>query len=619
LSIGNKLIHDEVNLYSISSFTSNFGTDRSNLQHPQEQTTMVPKRSSFEDHNSKGGDLDWPLDFQLTMSRSNLLNKQPQSPASICSKASSKHLLQRESNSSSPTSACDATHFFVITEKQDDTSDLHPLLRAACWEWLYEALQNLQSSSDPILVKKALTSRNETGETVLHTAAYKAPLRLALQLFELVPQGEHDYFLSLQDKYGNTPLHYACASLNEEMDFSVIKRCTLMAPRTLEVKNNCGDTPLHMLVTSPAFRKSGHFSNEVSAEEAITSLVLMVPHLGTDQNRSGLTLLHAAIANQAHELVLLKLLSLYPEQARLEDKRGMLPLHYVAALGGISWTLVDQLIWAYPESITHQTLNGDTPLHLLVSNSSKHIKNDHDLEQNTLKLVKQLIGLDTHELRSPLFIRNCESLSPIHCCVIFNAPVCLTKVLMKSPLARKASTLKTRSGATALHLVCASRKMVKSARHVEALATKRACTVRDRHGLTPLMVAVQNKRLTRQVVQILIRTLPQSVFATTSKNYLPLHLAVHYTKAKRSVIKLLVKANPASLMMVSNKGNTPLHEACKHRCSMPLLKLLLEHYPSSIKVKNEMGQIPLEMALRHGADKEMLDFLANYAGGTWIV
>jgi ankyrin repeat protein len=488
------------------------------------------------------------------------------------------------------------------------TEDLHQLLKRSEWKDLLECVATLSQLKRPDEIHEALSNRDDHEATALHTAAWKAPLKLARLIMDLIPYEKRKQYLLSLDSDGNTPLHLACANLDEHVDFSIIKHVLVMAPEALEMGNNSGDSPLHLLVCSPGFCRGSDFAVEAAAEEAIASLLKIVGNVANIRNASGATLLHVAIAHGAHEGVLLKLINAAPEAAIIPDNRGMLPVHYVAAFGGTPFTFVEQLICAFPEGITSQTEHGDTPLHLLISNAHKHIKKGQFLDRNTTKIAEMLVGSDIQE-NCPLFVRNNEDLSPLHGCSLFDSPPQLTNILMDSPLAGQASCVTNRFNATALHMVCVNSNVSDSLANLEALATTNACAIFDIKDRTPLMVAVQNSKASSKVAKALIKAYPEATKQANQKGQLPLHLAVHSKKAKESVVKALLKAYPEGAHDVTHGGNTPLHEACKHGAPVDVIERLIAQCPDALKHKNDKGKLPIDQALSRKASDKVIAVL----------
>lgn len=364
---------------------------------------------------------------------------------------------------------------------------------------------------------------------------------------------------------------------------------------------------LHLLASSRAFQKSPDFAIEAAAEEAISSLIKMSRRITTATNNNGATLLHVAIGYGAHERVLVRLIQNGPKAAQIADNHGLLPLHYVAAFGGTPWTVAEELIRIYPGSLCVQTADGDTPLHLLMSNAHKFLKKDQFLDRNTTKLAELLLGRS--KKKSPLLVPNNESLNPLHAAAIFDTPVQLTRILMDSKAGSAASAQTTSFGATALHLAVASSRVADSLANVEALVTRKACRIKDGHKRTPLVVAVQNKKTSKKVVKTLLNEYPESAKKKFTKGQLPIHLSVQSSRAKYSVVRALIKAYPDGVKALTKQGNTPLHEACASGAPVEVIELLVKKYDEGLNIANKHHEVPLDRAQATGASKKVITLL----------
>jgi len=367
-------------------------------------------------------------------------------------------------------------------------------------------------------------------------------------------------------------------------------------------------TAVHLLASSPAFKRTDDFKVEASAEEAISSLLARSSDLTTTRNKRGATLLHVALGHGAHERVVARLVEMGPAALRLPDKDGHLPLHYVAAFGGIPWTIVAEMIKIYPLSICIQTLHGDTPLHLLMSNSARFLNKEMRLDRNTVKIAELLIGSGSKNQPSPFSIKNNEKLNAFHVAALFETPLQFIKLMMGKKDGKTAALETTALGSTVLHLLCASDAKDCLAK-VEAVATPEACVIQDCRGRTPLFVAAENKKLSKKVVKHLLQVCPEAAALPTSTDYLPLHVAVRGRRSKQSVVKALIKAYPHGVKVVTDRGNTPLHEASKHNAPVSVVKLLLKKNKNAANQPNNNHELPIDRARGHGASKAIVDLL----------
>jgi ankyrin repeat protein len=257
-----------------------------------------------------------------------------------------------------------------------------------------------------------------------------------------------------------------------------------------------------------------------------------------------------------------------------------------------------------------QTENGDTALHLLLSNAAKRTAMEGSfLNRNTTKLAELLVmnnnapalvhhrrSRTSSSIISPLLVKNKVDLTPLHCCALFDTPAQLTRIVMEcSPVAEQASAVTTTFGATPVHLACASSHP--DAANIEALATRLACCTRDDKDRTPLVVALQNDKMPSQVIKLLIAVYPQAVdHAVRKGQYLPLHLALMNSSVKESVIRNLLKASPNTIKAVTKSGNTALHIACQQsHPNATIIKLLLDRYREANRIRNKLGQLPIDL------------------------
>lgn len=426
------------------------------------------------------------------------------------------------------------------------------------------------------------------------------------------------------------------------------------------MKNSEGDTPLHMLVTSPLCaserlvasddRKSSSASassssNSSSCARTALRAVRLALASGTDpsrgaeaalvsRERTGATPLHVALAHGAHDGVCLALLDAAPSASAVEDERGLLPLHWAAAFGRTSSSVVRALVEEHERALVKPSVDGDVPLHLAVSNAvaeeggkedagvgcSGGVRDARKVEKNRLKMVELLMGSGGSSRRgsigggkdgdlvSPILMTNREKLTPLHCCALFDAPPQLSKLLMKHPDAIAASSMTNSFGATPLHLAAAQPGVSQSIATVLAIGTPEAASVQDRLKRTPLHVAAQNTYATNLLIKTLAELNPDAASVKTQRGHLPLHLASQ-SQAKEPVIRALIKAHPPAAEARNKSNNTPLHDAAKYRASLGVVKLLLDAYPAALYVQNQYGNLPLHCATAYQAPSEVVQLL----------
>jgi hypothetical protein len=258
--------------------------------------------------------------------------------------------------------------------------NLHLDLASSSWRDF--RLHLLQLADRPEWIMPALTRFHpENGASPLHTAVWKAPTALTLMLIQLLSSADDTLeVFSSRDRDGNTALHLVCANLSvskdsmTELDLSAFEELLKHSCHLCQLQNNQGDSPLHLLVSSVAAR------SDISAvqEEIYRAVHLMLDSspekvaLLRIRDQSGATPLHTAISSGANQSIILRLLDLEPTVAKMDDERGLIPLHYAAALSRvISPLVVKALIHAYEMGIFHKvSRSGDIPIHLAISNFS---------------------------------------------------------------------------------------------------------------------------------------------------------------------------------------------------------------------------------------------------------
>ena len=502
----------------------------------------------------------------------------------------------------------------VSDSESDDASskistDLHKMIRKRKWNKLIKAVDQLLRKGTDHDRRSALTKCNKYGESTLHVATWNAPAAIVSSMLQLVPPDEAKDFVLEVDNNGNTVLHFACASLEQQDEFAVVREIASMAPEAIELQNRDGDSPLHSLMSSKAFHRSPDFVLEAMAEDLITLLLDMKRSAGVLGNNEAATLLHVAIASEAHERVLMRLIHLAPESIIRADEQGMLPIHYLAAFGGtLPWTVAQEILRLFPECVHRRTNNGDTPLHLLVENSMKYLNDIGVLHRNTTKLAELLVG-SSRSKDCPLTAQNNHKLTPLHIAALRDTPNQLLKVLLSLPGGEYATAITAEFQATPVHLLCASPDVSFRLEALEALASTKACSMFDSIGRTPLVIAVQNEKASKEVITTLLEIYPRAATMPCRAGHLPIHLAVQKENADIAIVKVLLAVHPTIARAVNGQRNTPLHEAAIHGAPIKVLALLLEKYPDAIQEMNKKGQRPLNCARERNAPTAVLDLL----------
>jgi len=503
----------------------------------------------------------------------------------------------------------------------DDTTNILNLFKplARCnWDELHHQISKLSSNRELLLPTLSATDSNDLS-TPIHVAVWKAPPALALWLLQLLDDSEETKSLLLaRDAEGNTALHLCAANLQpsidalsnveHQFDISVLQALCSKTPSSgCVAQNSRSDTPLHLLISTPyPDPLLEQAERDKSLLNAVVTLMKRNPSACLLKDSSGATPLHVCIANSSSYDLISTVLEKCKDATSIEDKYGMLPLHYVAAFAKTPVEVVLKIFQAHPPAVYSPTGNGDVPLHLAISNSNTTLIKKGQINKESLKIVRALVQTHTDEENSPLLKLNKEKLGPLHCCALFDAPPQLTKLIMKHPLGTKASSMVNSFGATPLHLAAAQPGVAVSVSSILALGTPEAASVQDRLKRTPLHVASQNIHSTGLLIKSLIQLNPKAVRSCSSKGNLPLHLVTAQSQAKIQVIKELIKAYPHGTSIRNKKGNTPLHVAAKSKSSPPVIEMLLEANPAVISVVNSHLNLPLHCATAYDASFEVV-------------
>ena len=332
------------------------------------------------------------------------------------------------------------TNAEIVTE-----IDLHSCIVNCEWEKMYSQLKVLSTKSNIISTLNAMSKEDAS---VLHACCWKAPAGLTLIVIKLLPlYGDEAKSIFLtQDKDGNTPIHLCAANMmpfydenssKTIIDISVLECLITAEPKALLLRNKVGDTPLHLFVTSHAASISSLSSIHPTPELSRTSLKALtkvLDNLGEIKISDmkdilGSTPFHSALTSPTDESILSALLDRCPSVCKVEDGKGMIPLHYVAAFLITPVTIVKKMISIYQYGLCHKTKDGDTPLHILVRNSAEDVDLEEIkgsgktklLDRNAIEILQMLMGNtgisfvenDKHlnEEYDPYFIKNNESVS----------------------------------------------------------------------------------------------------------------------------------------------------------------------------------------------------------------
>ncbi|KAL7563344.1 hypothetical protein ACA910_014188 [Epithemia clementina (nom. ined.)] len=397
------------------------------------------------------------------------------------------------------------------------------------------------------------------------------------------------------------------------LDFTILKTLVLLAPQVLEMTNRSGDTPMHLLVTSPGFRIAKYkrrssetsMAAEIAAEDVMVQLLDVIPReVAVHANHQGLTMLHCAIARGAHELVLVQLLRQLRHAAALPDSRGMYPLHYVAMNSKIvPWTFVDDLIAAYPDALVAQTYQkGDTPLHLLLSCTLKKIREHERKEHRKRRSSLNNASSSTTQRRAHkefYLDRNTAKLAEL---------LARTTTDHRSSAAAAGDSFKLRTSARHHHhhprLGEAANKIVKTC----------ALMITNHEHMSPLHYCAKVGISAERLIQILMKSKwanKACLLQTQVDRLTPLHLACSQKPCCTGTVEALAAATHACAVQ-DCQGRTPLATAILNS-TVPnsVVKVLMDAYKRAVEIPSHGNFLPLHLALQHEQSESICKYLVK--------
>ena len=407
-------------------------------------------------------------------------------------------------------------------------------------------------------------------------------------------------YINGQNLVGDTPLHIACRAA--KMD--IVCHLIIEFNCRVDILNNDGDTPLHLLYDKP---------NRADLKR----LEKFVPmSLASIHNNDGNTPLHVACRSKNITAVSF-LLKKIKSCVNVPNNVGATPLHYTCIKGPLEIVKLvcdsspNQQVNNTVES-THKHLHpGDTPLHV----ACRAGKSD----------VVQYLLTTAH--KEALIIRNGQNDTPLHVACSNNVGV------VKAILTTKSQEIDVNavnsSQNTPLHIAC---KKMKGSDIVSFLVNELhcRCDIPNNDGNLPLHIACQMsstsniKTLIEAIdehhlgwqnekgntafhelfrircnrvgvgfTKLVVAKMGERKHTHNSYGELPIHLACRNLQSR--VIKCLT--SQINTTSTTNKGNTVLHESCINP-DEGVLQYVVKYYEHDANITNHDGDLPLHIACR---------------------
>ena len=397
--------------------------------------------------------------------------------------------------------------------------------------------------------------------------------------------------LSKKNKTGDTILHLACKHNQGYILEYILSNndCS----NAFSIKNDDGDTPLHML------------AKQVISPDILHLIKFNEPNV---KNNNGNTPLHIACHNDNVEFV--KLLLTLQSDPKILNDQGELPLHLAAAR---SLNVLNLVITS--ENVNAQRNNGDTPLHIACWHQKLDI---------ILHLIKEL-NCSVQDL-------NENEESPFHVLLNTESGLNITSVLKFIPKSLKDS--KNKKGFTLLHIACMKANVQAASFLVKSLKCSIDVTHKD-SGVTPLHFACDRGLM--DLVKLVSDCNPRAKVEDTAfvedfnftEGDTPLHTACKTGNA--NIIRYLLKKGHIQALDISNSmKNLPFHFACQHKRGAnrrhrlflcytsiyPIEKMLARVFVEykahfNCSTENISGDTPLHIACRNMPTHPYLKILVN--------
>ncbi|XP_057661221.1 uncharacterized protein LOC130896874 [Diorhabda carinulata] len=462
---------------------------------------------------------------------------------------------------------------------RDTDKDGNTLLHCAAFEGNFEAAVVLVEKNHPINVE------NLNGETPLHRLmASTIERNSAINIIKLLL--DHGHRIDIEDKSGNTLLHYAC-KLNA---IDVIK-ILLDKNHNLHIINAKGESPLHVSIDSGSTEStklllSGVENNNVVDREGntllhyavrkndveTTSLLIFKRYEVNVINNRGETLVHLLIQKFNYKLLVFLLSNGVNPHVILQN--GNTLLHLAAEKNNLD---LAALLTAKGLSVNAVNSKKQTPLHIAIKNKSKSMSKF---------LLGEEIDVNCKEIDGNSYLHYAAKEDDIEI-----ADLLLEKGhYMNVENLRKESPLYN-------SIQCRAKRMTKF-----LLDKGHNIETKDTNQNTLVHLAVKANDI--ELALLLIER-GHEVNVINSNNETPLYWSV--ARKFKNITKLLLEKKHGIHYLVL--GNTLLHTAVTGD-DVETAALLIEH-GHKIDTRNEKNETPFYYAVKHKR-KEMTNFLFNH-------
>ena len=400
--------------------------------------------------------------------------------------------------------------------------------------------------------------------------------------------------LRAADKYGMTPVHYACCEpATLKVLVSVIEHNDL---ELLHMQDGKGNTPLHYAVITGCM-------------DVVKTIFLNCDCNPNIPNNEGCTPLHVAVIRKECEIAVI-LLNFSQCNPNIQDQNGNTPLHM--AINRMSLSNIKPFLNHDKIDLNIKNMQGNTPLHEAVMGETSvdvvealtlhksynpNIMNEEGMTPLQVSIifgkmhyVEVLVTSEKYSHMHEDIVRTMEGTLLLHHAVYSNRSKLVTKLLK----VQEYDVNKTNSaGETALHLVS---RTAYSKFMLEELVEDSRCDLnaQDQHGNTALHLAVLCTSDAVERVQCILQSERCNPNITNSEGHTPLHVAVK--KRHFEIAVILLGHSQCNPNIQDLTGNTPLHMAIS-KISLSKVESFLDHKNINLNTQNRKGNTPLHEAV----------------------
>ena len=462
---------------------------------------------------------------------------------------------------------------------------------AGCGPQAFNILNNESQSplhlaviSDSEEIVKLLLSDHEVKDISFDSKGL-APVHYASSVSVLKVLTDHNIEnRDLLDNCGNSPLHTFIKSKVYSLAMFL-----LAADAVVDVKNNDGNTPLHLICTLKLHplhhkqkleRKRLPISMCFDLPSVIQKLLSHVSSLSV-KNNDGDTPLHIACRSKDVRLVNLLLESQHEVDLTIQNNSGDTPFHIACATA--CFPIVDALLRLgnSVNVLAIKNSNGDIPFHVALELFQRSQRGKVKKSKDSLEFFAN--NCSDINIQN----KNKETLLHLSCKVVNSYSTYIVEFLVKSGADL---TIVDAHKQLPLHVAAS-----KSLKMVKLCCLPNLIDQQDKAGNTALHIACIHSQL--EVASFLLTEMECSPAISNGKRQTPFHCACQAVPSSNDLIVLLAKFSKASLNHQDANGDTPVHLLCKNSNQEGLAEVInqVSTMKSNFELQNNSGETPLHI------------------------